>query len=256
MEAVPMQDRVFNLLVHEDDITWQSMIHELVKTEQMDPWDISISGISSKFLEMLKTMKEMDLRVSGKVILAAAILLRLQSTKLLDEDLAELDRLLAATDDVEDQFYEELDELSEGNLISPIDRSEIPKLKPRTPQPRKRKVSVYDLVGALQKALEVKARRPPRVNTAPDVEPPKRKFDINQALGGLYRQIVQYFDDKDQLWFSQLIPSDTKEDKVFTFIPLLHLTNQRRVDLDQEEHFSDFKVMLLKQNELVEKELS
>ena len=39
------------------------------------------------------------------------------------------------------------------------DTSGKPQIYPRTPQPRKRKVSVFDLVQALEKALEVENRR-------------------------------------------------------------------------------------------------
>ena len=54
--------------------------------------------------------------------------------------------------------------------------------------------------------------------------------------------------------FSNLVPSDSKMDKVLTFIPLLHLTNQRKVDLEQEKHFGEIEVYLRSQKE-VEKEL-
>ena len=47
----------------------------------------------------------------------------------------------------------------------------------------------------------------------------------------------------------------TKEDKVFTFIPLLHLTNQRKIDLNQENHFGEIEIVLAKREELVEAKL-
>ncbi|MFH2028457.1 MAG: segregation/condensation protein A, partial [Nanoarchaeota archaeon] len=54
--------------------------------------------------------------------------------------------------------------------------------------------------------------------------------------------------------FSQLIPDDTREGRVYTFIPLLHLTNQRKVDLEQYQHFGDIEIMLRTKQE-VDKEL-
>ena len=47
-----------------------------------------------------------------------------------------------------------------------------------------------------------------------------------------------------RLTFSQLVPSNTKEDKIYTFIPLLHLTTQRKIDLTQQEHFGEIEIML------------
>ena len=86
------QDRVFELLFNEEEITWQSILFNLVTKEQMNPWDIDIATLSKKFMDMLKKLKEMDFSVSGKIILAAALLLRLKSSKLVDEDILELDR--------------------------------------------------------------------------------------------------------------------------------------------------------------------
>ena len=53
----------------------------------------------------------------------------------------------------EDEFFEVTSDMEE------YEKEENAQLIPRIPQPRKRKVSIYDLVGALQKALEVKKRR-------------------------------------------------------------------------------------------------
>ena len=90
-----MQDKLFDMLLQQDDITWQSMIHDAVRTEQMDPWDIDIAVLAARFLEMLKKFKEMDFRISGKIVLAAAILLRIKSYRLVSEDLNQLDQLIA-----------------------------------------------------------------------------------------------------------------------------------------------------------------
>ena len=46
--------------------------------------------------------------------------------------------------------------------------------------------------------------------------------------------------------FSELIDSDRKEDKIATFVPLLHLTTQEKIDLYQKEHFGDIEITLIK----------
>jgi len=151
-----MEDRIFQLLVENDDIAWKDIIFNLVKTEQMDPWDIKIGQLAKKYIELLKKAKDLDFKISGKVVLAASILLRMKSKRLVGEDLDEFDRLLAGNTVDEDEFYDELATMRDASQISEEERMN---LVPRTPQPRKRKVSVYDLVNALEKALEVKKRR-------------------------------------------------------------------------------------------------
>jgi segregation and condensation protein A len=243
------QDKIFSMLFQEDDITWQNIIYDLVRTEGMNPWDIDISEIAHKFLEMLKKLREMDFRISGKVVLASAILLKLKSDKFLDDDIAVLDNLISSLDDPGDL----LDELP---LDSPKrERILAPGLMPRTPQPRKRKVSMYDLIEALEKALEIENRRPVYVEPSIKVKMPENFIDMGELIQGVYQKVQTYYDTNNhdeekgkphRLTFSELIPSDSKEDKVYTFIPLLHLENQRKVDMYQQVHFGEIEIELLK----------
>jgi len=242
-----MQQKIFQMLLNEDEITWQTIILDLVKTQQMNPWDINISQLAELFLERLKLMKETDLMVSGKVLLAAAILLRIKSDKLITDDINDFDRLMQATDTSEDNFYDELESQFHGAGM-PAESDKF-KLVPRTPQPRKRKVSVYDLVEALNQALEVEERRKirhERYVDAPKVNTPEKQTDMSVVIKNVYAQVCSFIvkQKKASVKFSELVPSDNKKDKVYTFIPLLHLSNQRKVDLEQESHFTDFDILL------------
>lgn len=239
-----MQEKIFEMLFDKDELTWQNMIYEAVRTEQMSPWDIDVSLLAQRFLVMLKKLKEMDFRISGKILLAAALLLKIKSNKLINEDLTELDRLFSSSEDIEEGFYEELEAELEGKGAINLEKEEY-ELIPRTPQPRKRKVSVYDLVAALNKALEVKKRRAMRDIPKLDIEVPKEHIDISVIIKDLYTRIKDYFVKKgERLTFTHLVPSDSKEDKVMTFVPLLHLTNQQKIDLLQEEHFGEIEILL------------
>jgi segregation and condensation protein A len=238
-------ERIFNIIFSKaDEVTWQSIIYELVKTEQMDPWDIDVSILAQKYIEMIRTLKEHDFRVSGKVLLAAAILLKIKSTKLVGEDLSELDRLLIGVE-------EEMEELGfdETSQIPKLD--EIPTLIPRTPQPRKRKVSIFDLVEALERALEVKKRRLLHSIPPLNLEAPKKKRDITQIIRDVYGRIKSFFISAlgGKLTFSKLLPSESKEDKVYTFIPLLHLAQQNKIELVQDAPFGEIQVLLKKKEE-------
>ena len=237
-------DRIFNILFSKaDEITWQTIIFDLVKTEQMDPWDIDVSILAQKYIDMLRTLKGHDFRISGKVLLAAAILLKMKSTKLIGEDLSELDRLLIGVE-------EEIDELGfEETTMPKLD--EIPNLIPRIPQPRKRKVSIFDLVEALERALEVKKRRLLHSIPARDLEAPKKKKDITEIIREVYGKIKGFFINalSGKLTFSKLLPSESKEDKVHTFIPLLYLAQQNKIELKQEAHFGEIEILLKRKEE-------
>ncbi len=232
-------DAIFNIIFSkEDEITWQSLIYGLVKSEGMDPWDVDVSILTNKYMNMLKTLKEHDFRVSGKVLLAAAILLKMKSNKLVGEELMDLDRLLIG---VEEGVQELFDESAETAKFD-----EIPPLIPRTPQLRKRKVSIFDLVKALEQALEVKKRR--LLNSIPSLnfELPKKKKDITEVIREVYGKVKSFFISaiKEKLTFSRLLPSESKEDKIYTLIPLLYLAQQNKVELVQEVPFGEIEILL------------
>lgn len=242
------EDNLLAQLMDDDDITWQSMIFELVKTGEMDPWDVSIGDLSEKFISMIDEMQETNLKVGGKVVLASTILLRLKSGRFIENDLAQLEALIASVDSYDDDF-EEWDDLS-GDGFSHLKDKRNYKIYPRTPQPRKRKVSVYDLVTALESVIE-KNKIKIRYKKNNSKEPKELKLesrDVNSVIKDVFETLNKVAVDMDsnKLNFSQILPSKRKEDLIATFLPLLHLTNQRVTDLHQDEAFSDFEIHLLK----------
>ncbi len=251
--AAHPNDQIFDILFQGDEITWQSLLLDLVKSEEMNEWDIDLVQLSNKFVDMLKKLQGMDFRISGKVVLACAILLKLKSDRLLEQDIFAFDNLLNTSEEELEEFFEEpFDEL--GDFSDQVKVK--PKLIPRTPQPRKRKVSIYDLINALEKAIEVSARRDRFQVAEVKVKIPEKKRDISVTIRNIYNKIqLHYKNNEDMLRFNQLLPEDaSKEDKIFTFIPLLHLTNQQRIDLHQEQHFGDIDIELLHEgdaNEIV-----
>ena len=166
---------------------------------------------------------------------------KIKSSRLVGEDLNQLDRLFAFNEEAEEELYE--DAAEPGAILE-----ETPYLIPRTPQPRKRKMSIYDLVDALEKALEVKKRRVMR-SIPPNIQIPTKTRDITSVIRDVYGKVKSFFltNAKSRLTFSKLLPSGSKHDKVFTFIPLLHLATppQRKIDLMQQKHFGEIEIMLL-----------
>lgn len=244
MQGKAPYDRIYDMLMDKDEITWQSLLTELIKTEQMDPWDIDVSLLTKKYIEAVKTLKELDFKISGKIILAAAILLKIKSNRLVGEDIEYLDRLISQQDEEELLHFED----EQG----PRPLEQIPKdLIPRTPQARKRKVSIYDLMQALERALEIKRRRVLRSIPPLDMEIPQKKREISEIISEVYGKIKSFLiSGLTSIRFSALVPSQTKEGKISTFLPLLHLTNSGKIDLYQEKHFGEIDIILKGDQEL------
>ena len=233
-----MQNELYEILMNKEDITWQTLIYDLIKSERMNPWDIDISLLTNRYIDTLKKLKEANFLISGKVLLAAALLLKIKSDILVDEDFAEFDALLYPQDN-----------LDENELYAEVNRQYIehehPKLTIRTPLARKRKVTINDLIFALQKALEVNQRKTLRKLREREVHVhiPERKIDISLLIKNVYEKIVNFFKSKKEtLTFDKLVDSEKKEDKILTFIPLLHLDNQEKINLIQEQPFGEIKI--------------
>jgi len=236
-----MQDQLLDMLMKEDEITWQTIIYDLIKSEKMNPWDVDISLLTKRYLETIRKLHELNFFVSGKVILASALLLRIKSHKLLTEDIVALDNLLYPSS--EEEFHEELDDLYDNK------NTNIPPLAIKSPQARKRKISVNDLITALQKALEVDKRRILRRARYENVNVkiPERKIDITKLIKDLYDKILNYFQSREIILFNDLLTSDKREEKLLTLVPLLHLDHQKKLNLDQKVPFGDIEITRFKE---------
>ncbi|MCF7861302.1 segregation/condensation protein A [Candidatus Woesearchaeota archaeon] len=246
-----MQERIFSMLLQENEVTWQSILYDLVRSEEMNPWDIDITDLTKKYIEMLKKLNGMDFRISGKVVLAATTLLKLKSKRFVDTDISNFNDMMNMQNEEENMFYDEEYPMDEIDYEEALERGQ-PALIPRTPQPRKRKVSIFDLIEALNQALVVQDRRVLQKVETTVMEAPEKKTDISVIIKQVHQKIESMFVHNKKLKFSKLIPSTSKEDVVLTFIPLLHLSNMRSVDLDQREHFGELYITMLKKMSEVE----
>jgi len=74
---------------------------------------------------------------------------------------------------------------------------------------------------------------------------------VTQIIREVYGRIRLFFVNalQGKLTFTKLLPSESKEDKVHTFIPLLHLAQQNKIELVQESHFGEIEILLKKKEE-------
>ena len=235
------QEQFYDILTN-DDYSWQSIIYELINTEQLDPWDIDITMLTQRYLEKIREFEEANFFVSSKVLLAAALLLRIKSEILLNKYIKSLDDILFGREDKKEYVRERIE----------IDENEIPLLYPKTPLPRSRKVTLQELITALDNAIKTEGRRIKREisgkirlrETA--IVMPKRRINIHDKMREVYSKIKSLFKVQkpiQRLRFSELAGND-KEEKLLTFIPLLHLENQSKLWLDQERHFEEIWISL------------
>lgn len=235
-----MNDKIIDLLLEQEEVSWKEIIYDLVKKEQMDPWNINITLLTQKYIEMVRQMQQHDLRISGKVLLAAAVLLKIKTVHLIDNDISKLDALINQGDELDEEMFEQL----EDGTIRPKEKYA---LIPRNPQPRNRKVSIHDLVDALQRAMASKKRILSKIRPTPFIMP-ERNMDIMEVIRDIYHKLVYYSkkEKEGKITFAKLLPPRAgKQEKVYTFIPLLHLENQQKVEMFQDKPFEEIEVKLV-----------
>ncbi|MEA3378257.1 MAG: segregation/condensation protein A [Nanoarchaeota archaeon] len=237
-----MFEKVYDILTKGDEITWKNIIYGLIKSEKMNPWDVDVSLLTQKYLEAVKQLQETNFFLSGKVLLASAMLVKIKSQKFIEEDISNFDNILFQ----QDEIFEELDDFGNFNEIQ---NESVPELGIKTPQARKRRVSVNDLIHALERALEVNKRRIIKRNALwnfkkPEI--PEKAIDMNELMKKVFEKIKLIFKTKKTITFTKLLPQGNvgKKDKILTLYPLLHLVKENKIDMYQQHHFGEIDIYL------------
>ena len=216
---------------------WKAILIGLVKTEKMDPWDIDISGLASKYLDKINALGGTDLRIPANAILASAILLkfksRILSIKPLDDDEAAAEALALRQPLTPEQIAQ-----IEANLP---ELTSVRKL-------REGKVTLDELVLGIEKMLEESRGRVDRrflTMERPEFKIPIGNFNIDEKMEAIYTIIMEKADSQGLLTFS-VLPSNTITETVESFIACLFLTNNGRINMWQDDFFGSIFISLNK----------
>lgn len=237
---------IHELITVQDELSWRDVLLRLVKSGQLDPWDVDISLLTQQYLQLIHQLKALDFTISGNMLLAAALLVKMKTDYFLE---AAEQPLPVITDVLEDlpeieEFYEMLDQKSRT-------RREKPRLalRPRTPQRKTRRVSIYELIDALEEAMrKAEARsikRQAHTRAHPAIELPEETVDMHALIADTLKRI-EATSTNGVTTFSNLLNEESREEKVYTFLPLLHLAHveTNRVSLEQENAFTDILIRL------------
>ncbi|MDO8622861.1 MAG: segregation/condensation protein A [archaeon] len=234
------QEQIHDLLFSKE-LSWQEIIYDLINTEQLDPWDINIVTLTDKYLEKINELEEADYFVSSKVLLAAALLLRIKTEILLNKYIKSIDDILFGKKEEKKHILERI-ELDE----------EIPELIPRSPIPRFRKVTLKELMESLNKAITTENRRIKREiidkNALREIgfSLPKSSYSLRDKIKEIYEKLILGFDkdkDKKRIDYTTFV-GEKKEERIISFSPLLHLENQKKVWLEQNGHFEEIYIWM------------
>lgn len=202
----------------------------LARNGEIDPWNIDIVELTDKFLREVEVMERMDLRVSGRTLLYAAILLRMKSNILVE---------------VEDAPEEFIDDYSDNFEISdyPVPSMPLRRLSHRP-------VTLEELLSELKKAEAIEERRLERFKNKKE----ERRATIKEVLSIAHEEDIEsrvvkmrnlldgLFEKEKQIQFSNLSVSLDRAGRVMAYLALLFLATKKEIWLDQEELFGELLI--------------
>ncbi len=218
------ENKVIQTIVIGSD--WQEVLATLVAEEGMDPLELDIIKLVDAFTRYLEQLKQFDFRIPARFILVAAILLRMKAELLLEE---------------------EEQKALETKEVPPLNIEDVPTLLPPITRKPTRKVTLNELVTALNKAFDFKEKKETkklRMRRAVERLIEKEE-DIEVRINDIYERISILHSTT----FSDLVPSWKRMEIVKTFLPILHLETRGKIVCTQEEMFKEIYIRVKKDGE-------
>jgi len=213
---------------------WEETLEFL--TSDMPPQEIDIKVLADRYREYIKELQEYDLSVPAKGIRICAALLKMKSIALYHPEELEEDE----SDEMIEDEASELEQEEEGPEIELGPELEIPvKQEPR------RRMRFDELKEALNDALQVHERREERQEVRAEMDDAFEfeEEDLTDKLDSLMESITSFVGDSDEsIEFDSLLEQKDREEKIEKFKHVLHLENDEKVRLIQEEWMGNLEV--------------
>lgn len=215
---------------------WEEMLDQYASYE--DPWEISVINMARDFQRQLENLQDDDFELSGRMVISCAVLLRVKAQEL-GERQGSTEEDEQMDDFIEPDFlaYEEFE-----------DDQFVPTLDVPVKRINKRAVTADELETAYEDAERVYRRRKKRREDESREEEPDWGLDFGDEenfqvrLQRLYRRVKQKWSQGKRVLFSKLLNRETREEKFNTFLELLHLQSDGKINCKQDEPFSDIVI--------------
>jgi segregation and condensation protein A len=205
---------------------------DLVLSREIDPWDIDIIDLTNKFLERIRQLKTLDLRISGKTILTASILLRMKSEQLMVDEKKE---------EEDDAFFDFWEDIENAEF-------EMEDIKPPLRRRNAGKMTLPELFDALIDALEEgeKPKRKIIAKIGPQLyHIDEIKADIRKQVEKLYEHLLELKALYNVIPFSHLLEERTSLELARLFLYILFLYSDKKIEVTQETMFGEIFIKVL-----------
>ena len=227
---------------------------QMAKQGKIDPWNIDIIDVTDKYLTHLFQSKAQNLRLTGRTLLFASILLKLKSNILEGVELSDFEPQVEEPDlEFDDDTLDYESEYIPTNNVVSID--EVLQRRTSVRLNRNRVVTLRDLIRQLEfyemldkkqslKNAHERAKR--RVKNYSNLSPEDiinlaHDEYIEKGVQRLRANLEEILNRQDKIELNELTLLGM--DKISAYISLLFLTAESNYDLVQDEFYSDLYVV-------------
>jgi len=228
------------------------LLLHLIEEAQVDITDIPLAEIANQYFEALAMMQELEIDVASEYLVVAAQLLAIKSRKLLPEPSAASEEEVQAEEEQLQQLllerllqYRQFKKAAEAlrqreNQQSLLHmREPHPQWptadEPAIAQPLALKHTPEELQAVFLQVMQREVPQPP----APPAFFRPRRITVQEKL----QQIVRRLRQREVATFWEFVPDRQRHDIVVTFLALLELLKQHRIEMRQQALFAEITVI-------------
>lgn len=207
------------------------LLLHLIKSSEVEIFDISISHITKQYLDYLKSMEKLELNIAAEYLVMACELVNIKTAMLLpkpkleESEYEEDPRQQLINRLIEYKTYKNAKE--EFDMLKEERENYYTKLASHTEYDEAvfidEEVDVYDLLRSLQKMNKRKMMAKPMVTV---IE--KSEISVEDRMVTLH----QYLKDKKTVYFHDLFESFDKSYVITTFLAVLELVKESKITID------------------------
>ena len=253
--------------VREAEVDGIEILVNMAKQGKIDPWNVDIVDVTDKYLTHLFQSKAQNLRLTGRTLLFAAILLKLKSNVLeginvLDFQPQHTDESYCPEDD-QLEYTQDEDFIPTNNVIS-IDEVLQRRTSVRLNHNRVvtlrdliRQLEFYEMLDKKQSLKNAHERAKNRIQSYSRLSPEDiiniaHDEFIDQGVARLKDNLEEILSRQDKIELNELTLLGM--DRISAYISLLFLTVESDYDLEQDEFYSDLYVVKRPHTENLTKE--
>lgn len=245
--------------VQEAEVDGIEILVNMAKQGKIDPWNVDIVEVTDKYLMLLFQSKAQNLRLTGRTLLFAAILLKLKSNVLEGIDVLDFEPQHQDEFNYDDEMpldYEEeyiptnnvisIDEVLQRRTSVRLNHNRVVTLRDLI-----RQLEFYEMLDKKQSLKNAHERAKRRVQNYARLSPDDiinlaHDEYIENGVQRLKANLSEILSRQDKIELNELTLLGM--DKISAYISLLFLTVESDYDLEQDEFYGDLYVIKREEN--------